>query len=286
MTECRIAEKLTELRNAKGVTQDEVAAALSVSNKTVSKWENGMSSPDLNMLAALSEYYNVTTDVLLGLDSGEKSTRQMLSAEFRGLNRGEAALKTFEIMMELFPAGFDCQARETDGGDYIPHLNGRGTRNQISSSEMYTFAACSDDVNIAIAHLPNKADFAWLWDDEKRKNIASLFQMLGDSDALKILGFIHSKACSTCFTAEYMAKNTGIPLEKTREILDTVCGWNGICVKRTAHLKNGDAEVYESYGDSILFAMIALAYERIHGRNFYNYNSNGDYKMIKGGERK
>ncbi len=42
-----ITEKLTELRNAKGVTQEDVAKSLSVSNKTVSKWENGTSVPVL-----------------------------------------------------------------------------------------------------------------------------------------------------------------------------------------------------------------------------------------------
>ena len=68
MTEYNIAAKLSDLRAAKGVTQDEVANALSISNKTVSKWENGMSDPDLSMLIALARYYNVTTDALLGLE--------------------------------------------------------------------------------------------------------------------------------------------------------------------------------------------------------------------------
>lgn len=43
MCECKIAEKLVQFRLAKGVTQDELAQNLSISNKTVSKWENGVS---------------------------------------------------------------------------------------------------------------------------------------------------------------------------------------------------------------------------------------------------
>ncbi len=43
MYECKIAEKLVELRMAKGATQDDVAQSLAVSNKTISKWENGVS---------------------------------------------------------------------------------------------------------------------------------------------------------------------------------------------------------------------------------------------------
>ena len=43
MYECKIAKKLVELRTLKGATQEDVAQFLSVSNKTVSKWENGVS---------------------------------------------------------------------------------------------------------------------------------------------------------------------------------------------------------------------------------------------------
>ena len=43
MTNIKIAEKLAQLRAAKSVTQDDVAKTLGVSNKTVSKWENGVS---------------------------------------------------------------------------------------------------------------------------------------------------------------------------------------------------------------------------------------------------
>ena len=52
---------LVKLRTAKGLTQDEVAQSLSVSNKTVSKWENSASMPDLPMLMELSQYFGVTT---------------------------------------------------------------------------------------------------------------------------------------------------------------------------------------------------------------------------------
>ena len=43
MYECKIADKLVKLRTIMGVTQEDVAQSLSVSNKTVSKWETGVS---------------------------------------------------------------------------------------------------------------------------------------------------------------------------------------------------------------------------------------------------
>ena len=58
------AEKLTELRGARSLTQSELGAALDVSGKTVSKWENGTSEPDIQMLLKLAEFFGVTTDAL------------------------------------------------------------------------------------------------------------------------------------------------------------------------------------------------------------------------------
>ena len=93
MTNIQIAANLTRLRNEKGVTQDDVAKALGVSNKTVSKWENGISSPDLAMLIALAEYYRVSTDALLGLPCQEKSIAGTLTNVFSDLGRNELVLK-------------------------------------------------------------------------------------------------------------------------------------------------------------------------------------------------
>lgn len=42
--------KLAELRKRRGITQKELAETLLVSSQTISKWENGMTCPDLEML--------------------------------------------------------------------------------------------------------------------------------------------------------------------------------------------------------------------------------------------
>ena len=55
-----------ELRKKNGKTQEELAAELGVTAAAVSKWENGYSLPDIMMLCALADYFQVTTDELLG----------------------------------------------------------------------------------------------------------------------------------------------------------------------------------------------------------------------------
>ncbi len=63
---------LSALRKANGMTQQEVADKLNVSNKTVSKWERDEGCPEIMMLPAIAELYSVTVDEIL---HGERITK-------------------------------------------------------------------------------------------------------------------------------------------------------------------------------------------------------------------
>ena len=56
---------LAALRKDAGMTQQETADRLGVSNKTISKWESGGGFPDIAILPALAELYGVTADDIL-----------------------------------------------------------------------------------------------------------------------------------------------------------------------------------------------------------------------------
>ena len=58
--------KLRELREAKGLYQKDVAAAIGVDRTTYVKYERGTSEPSYNILSKLAEYFNVSVDYLLG----------------------------------------------------------------------------------------------------------------------------------------------------------------------------------------------------------------------------
>ena len=61
-----IGQNILELRKQKNKTQEELAAQLGVTAAAVSKWENNYTLPDIMMLCALADYFDVTTDELLG----------------------------------------------------------------------------------------------------------------------------------------------------------------------------------------------------------------------------
>ena len=61
-----LGKNIYELRKAKAVTQEELAAELGVTAAAVSKWEKGATLPDVLMVCALADHFGVTTDELLG----------------------------------------------------------------------------------------------------------------------------------------------------------------------------------------------------------------------------
>ena len=67
-----VAKNLIELRKRKNFTQGELAEMLNYSDKTISKWENGDSLPDISVLASLAEIYGITLDDLIHENAAEK----------------------------------------------------------------------------------------------------------------------------------------------------------------------------------------------------------------------
>ena len=61
------AQKLKKARNQSGFTQVEVAKLLNIDKSTLAKYETGDREPDLDKLVDIAEFFNVTTDWLLGI---------------------------------------------------------------------------------------------------------------------------------------------------------------------------------------------------------------------------
>ncbi len=58
--------RLRDLREEKGVTQQEVADYLHCRQQTYSRYEKGQAQPDFEILLRLAEYFETTTDYILG----------------------------------------------------------------------------------------------------------------------------------------------------------------------------------------------------------------------------
>ena len=69
MDQIKMGKFIAALRKEKGLTQEKLGERLGVTNKTVSRWENGNYMPDVEMLSLLSEEFSVSINELI---SGER----------------------------------------------------------------------------------------------------------------------------------------------------------------------------------------------------------------------
>ena len=281
MNDCKIAERLTELRTKKGITQNELAKALSVSNKTISKWENGMSAPSLNMLITLSDFYGVTTDSLLGRE--DDSAQSPIPKRLSEVRRNERIMNIFSYLDEIAPENMIAIAKLAEGqnADFIPPLcEDRDHSNYLVTNDFVNIHSHNFDNNMAFVLLRNQANFDWMKNPEMQEKLVKIFELLSDRDALTVCYFLHSTACSNSFTADYVAEKVGISVEKAIEILNRLYEIKS-CRKRKAHLYEGDRIIFEFNGDAMLLGIITLTYEKCHSR-VYVYHTDKGAKMIVG----
>ena len=76
MDQIKIGKFIAALRKEKGLTQEQLGEKLGVTNKTVSRWENGNYMPDVEMLSLLSKEFGVSINELI---SGER----LLAEDFK-----------------------------------------------------------------------------------------------------------------------------------------------------------------------------------------------------------
>jgi len=61
----KLADRILELRKQKGISQEALADILGVSRQAISKWESEQSTPELDKIVLMSDFFEVSTDYLL-----------------------------------------------------------------------------------------------------------------------------------------------------------------------------------------------------------------------------
>jgi len=83
---------IRQLRKARNITQEELAECLGVTTQSVSRWENQLCYPDMELIPVLADYFSVSIDTLMGRDDTHEKRR--VAAWTRAY---EAALSTGRI---------------------------------------------------------------------------------------------------------------------------------------------------------------------------------------------
>ena len=97
----KIGVFLSELRKEKNLTQDELGEQIGVTNKTVSRWENGNYLPPVEMLQILSKFYDVSINEILNGERINDSDYKKVSEENvkSALNRSNVIIRKHKKIM-------------------------------------------------------------------------------------------------------------------------------------------------------------------------------------------
>lgn len=95
--------RLKELRNQKNMTQDELGKVLNVSGKTIGTWERDSRQPNIETINALANYFNVSTDYLLGRRENSKTKNDDKQVDLTGIGQKEDEEKIFSYEGKEIP---------------------------------------------------------------------------------------------------------------------------------------------------------------------------------------
>ena len=100
MTNINIGKKIKELRKSRNITQEKLAEHLDVSFQSISKWENGITMPDISIFPVIASFFSVSMDTIFDFDLTEqnKKIKEICDEAYRyrenELNKAREILKT------------------------------------------------------------------------------------------------------------------------------------------------------------------------------------------------
>lgn len=135
----KFEERFVRLRKENNLTQEDVANKLGISPQAVSKWENGISMPDISLLVDIASMFNVSVDTLLGKETENHEVTLSNNENKRPIEK--MALRLFinsndgDVVKINIPVPLLKIALET--GMKAPQINGKANLENIDFKQIY-----------------------------------------------------------------------------------------------------------------------------------------------------
>ena len=106
-----LGSNIKKYRKDRKITQEQLAEVLGVSDQAVSRWENGTTYPDIELLPTIAVYFGVTMDELMGMEAykDESDIAEILKKREELRNRGEV-VKSYEMLrkaVKRYPKNYE-----------------------------------------------------------------------------------------------------------------------------------------------------------------------------------
>lgn len=219
-----IGNKILFLRKNKGVTQEQLAQTLGVSNQAVSKWESGQCFPDIQLLPDIARYFNVSSDELLGIETQSSNDDILITINdvIQNSKPGTEMAQIMKIAKALHAIVLVKESKKESSGypefeldETIEHaICNEWGLSSVSSSQIITTMRrgnvfFSDDQN--------------LYDENSIKKICKLMKKLSDKLELAVLFAVYDITVSdeaTFASVEQVSEITDLQQSVIESILD------------------------------------------------------------------
>lgn len=191
MMKVSLNENIRSYRKGMSLTQEQLADAMGVSVATVSKWEGGTVSPDVEMLAELADFFQTSVDVLLGYQWRKRSMGQYVEELKRCYEtcRYEEGKAEARKAVQRFPYSFPVLYWS---GMLLFVASMKNTNGTFASDETVT-----EDMGYA-KELLNRALGVFEQNEDKSISRESIHQVIGN-----IYGFLGDKERAVEYLEEY-----------------------------------------------------------------------------------
>lgn len=104
-----LSEHIKAFRKERRLTQEQLAEAFGVTVGAVSKWEAGLSNPDISLLPELAEFFDTSLDVLLGYQVRSQNMQGAIEQirNFRYQKEYDEGIRYAEKALKKYPDCFD-----------------------------------------------------------------------------------------------------------------------------------------------------------------------------------
>ncbi len=174
-----LSENIRAFRKGKGMTQEQLAETLNVSLGVISKWELGLSTPEIGIVMEMADFFGTSVDVLLGYQLQSKSREKFLRELQEYLHNKAIPVSFLEIERNLkkFPNDFEVVYRCAE------LYEGKGTESQNQEQNLRALALYEQACRLIGQNREEHISLTSI-----KVNISQIYRSLGNAEkAVEIL---------------------------------------------------------------------------------------------------
>jgi len=221
----KLNEQIAYLRKQKGMTQEELAGRLGVTNQSVSKWESAQCCPDIGLLPAIADIFGVSIDTLMGREKQDsfENLYMQVKAYFTETPAEKIFRDSFRLSVLLheivctdgYKNTVPWDTGKEHGLETEPHKWGMSVRAEPDGCAMYV------ENGILLSY-----NGTWTCPQTAQiRGIASVMKELADTDILRVLFALYDLTVDDFdrfVSAEEIGEKARLSVDVVEEALETL----------------------------------------------------------------